>query len=65
MSCEFYFNYNWITKEPQFDWLLPIEGYVGPQGPWWQCINCDEIFYSTTMCMCDGCNPFSGYCRKC
>jgi hypothetical protein len=50
MNCSFHFNYDWITKEPTFDWLLPLDQYEGPQGPWWQCINCDEIFFSATLC---------------
>ena len=65
MSCEHIFNYDWVTGEILFEWLLPLDEYHGPQGPWWQCISCDKIFYSATMCCEPCCNPFSGYCRTC
>lgn len=65
MKCEYYGNFNWVTGDITIDWLLPDDRYHGPQGPWWQCIQCDQLFYSTSMCLCDNCNPFSGYCRGC
>ncbi len=68
-DCSFWFNFDWVTKDVRIDWVFGYEdgwdGSVQLGGPWWSCINCNEIFYSTTMCTCDGCNPFSGYCRKC
>ena len=66
MSCAYYFNYDWITKDIMIGWLFDWGEYDGClQGPWWNCINCNELFYSTTLCMCESCNPFSGYCRDC
>ena len=66
-NCGFYGNFDWVTKEIQIDWIFGYEddGVLQAGGPWWKCIACDEIFYSTTLCCCDNCNPFSGYCRKC
>lgn len=69
MTCEFYMNFDWVTKDVQIDWVFGYEadadGNYSLGGPWWQCISCDEIFYSVTLCTCEQCNPFSGYCRKC
>lgn len=68
MSCGFYFNFDWVTRDITFDWIfghVDFDGTHQPGGPWWTCINCDEIFYSATMCTCKDCNPFSGYCRAC
>jgi len=67
--CRFYNNFDWVTKDIQIEWVFGYEidydGNYQLGGPWWSCIKCDEIFYSTTLCMCESCNPFSGYCRSC
>ena len=63
----YWLNFDWVTGEVLIDWIFGYEhdGVLTPGGPWWKCISCDEIFHSATMCTCDECNPFSGYCRKC
>lgn len=58
MSCEFFGNYDWVTGDIDISWVFD-------ESPWWTCIQCENIFYSTVMCVCDQCNPFSGYCRGC
>ena len=68
MSCGFYNNFDWVTREITIDWLfghVDFDGVHRPAGPWWDCINCGELFYSTTLCCEPCCNPFSGYCRAC
>ena len=68
MSCGFYNNFDWVTREITIDWLfghVDFDGVRRPAGPWWDCINCGELFYSTVMCTEPCCNPFSGYCRAC
>ena len=69
MECGFYGNFDWVTRDIQIGWLYDwgecSDGITYLQGPWWHCIECSGIFYSTTLCMCDNCNPFSGYCRGC
>lgn len=69
MTCGFYNNFDWVTRDIQIGWLFEFghdsDGEYYLQGPWWHCISCKEIFYSTTLCMCENCNPFSGYCRGC
>ena len=69
MTCGFYGNFDWVTKEIQIEWLYDWgfdkdDGHY-LQGPWWNCIKCKTLFYSTTLCTCKDCNPFSGYCRSC
>ena len=68
MSCGFYNNFDWVTRDITIEWLFghqDLDGVHRPAGPWWDCINCGDLFYSTTLCTCDACNPFSGYCRSC
>ena len=48
MTCGFYNNFDWVTREITFDWIfghVNFDGVHTPSGPWWQCIKCDEIFY--------------------
>ena len=68
MSCGFYNNFDWVTREITIEWLFGHVDYDGtrrPAGPWWDCISCGKLFYSTTLCCEPCCNPFSGYCRDC
>lgn len=56
--CVNFQQYDLMTGEPTIAWVFD-------ESPWWLCIECEQPFFSAVLCICEDCNPFSGFCRGC